>query len=108
MSVCAPDEITDGQLIQTAAALTQRPGLTVALPHGLMRGVASLVDTVPALRAAAPSLTRDRVLEMFADRWVIDGAAFRETYAPGPFSSLAETLGATRDWYLRAGMLRAA
>jgi len=108
LSVCAPDEITDRQLIQTAAALMERPGFTVALPHGLMRGVASLVDAVPSLRAAAPSLTRDRVREMFADRWVIDGAAFREAHAPGPFSSLAETLGATRDWYVRAGMLRAA
>jgi len=108
LTVGAPDEITDEQLIQTAAVLMARPGLTVPLPHGLMRGVAAFVDAVPSLRAAAPSLTRDRVREIFADRWVIDGSAFREAYASGSFFSLVETLRATRDWYVRAGMLRAA
>jgi nucleoside-diphosphate-sugar epimerase len=108
LAVCAPDEITDGQLIRAAAETLGRAGRTLPLPHGVIRGVSAVVDAVPAFRAAAPSLTRDRVREMFADRWVMDGAVFRETLAAGPFASLEETLRETRDWYVRAGMLRAA
>jgi hypothetical protein len=77
------------------------------MPHFFMRGISALVDAVPTLRAAAPSLTRDRAREIFPDRWVIDGAEFRSRFAPGPFATLRETLEETYASYLRSGLLRA-
>ncbi len=105
--VCAPNPITDVELIETAAQVVEGRGVNLAVPHFLLRGAAPLIDRVPALRAAAPSLTRDRVREIFPDRWVVDGAEFRARFAPGPFATLHETLAETHAWYLRAGLLPA-
>jgi nucleoside-diphosphate-sugar epimerase len=108
LGVCGPDPITDDQLIRTAAAVMGRSGLTLPLPHGLLRTAAAVVDAVPALRAATPSLTRDRVREIFPDRWLMDGSEFRARFAPGPFASLSDTLAQTLAWNRRAGLLPAA
>ncbi len=101
----APDSITDHDLIRVSARLMGRSGITLPLPDPLLRLASLAIDAIPALRAGAPSLTRDRVREIFADRWVVDGAPFRARLAPGPFSQLAETLAETRDWYATAGLL---
>ncbi len=106
--VGAPDPLTDVELIAVAAAIAGGHGITVPLPHVLMRGVSAIVDAIPALRAAAPSLTRDRAREIFPDRWQIDAAAFRAAFAPGPFATLRDTLAQTHAWYVRAGLLPAA
>ncbi|MDD5198699.1 MAG: NAD(P)-dependent oxidoreductase [Terrimicrobiaceae bacterium] len=108
LPVSAPGTITDTELIRTAADVLGRAGRTVPLPHLLMRGVCALVDAAPRLRAAAPSLTRDRSREIYPDRWVLDAAEFQARFAPGPFATLRDTLAETRVWYARAGLLRAA
>jgi hypothetical protein len=73
-----------------------------------VRAVSLLVDAAPPLRAAAPGLTRDRVREIFPDRWVLDGREFHTRFADGPFATLRDTLAATHAWYARAGLLPAA
>jgi nucleoside-diphosphate-sugar epimerase len=108
LAACASESITDRELIQTAADVLGRPGRILPLPHALLRGVSAVVDAVPALRDAAPSLTRDRVREIFPDRWVLDSSEFRARYAPEPFASLAGTLAETLAWNVRAGLLPAA
>jgi nucleoside-diphosphate-sugar epimerase len=108
LPVCAPETITDLELIATAAAVMDRKGLVLPLPHPLVRAVSRVVDAAPPLRVAAPSLTRDRVREIFPDRWVLDGSAFHRTFADGPFATLRDTLAETRAWYVRAGLLPAA
>lgn len=105
LAVSAPAPLTDVELIETAAAVMNGRGWTLPLPHPLMRAVSAAVDAVPAWRAAAPSLTRDRAREIFPDRWQVDGREFRQRFAPGEFASLADTLEATRAWYVRAGLL---
>jgi 2-alkyl-3-oxoalkanoate reductase len=105
LAACSPDPITDLELIEIAAQVTGRTGRSIAVPHLIVRGLSAVVDAIPSLRAAAPSLTRDRAREIFADRWVIDGTEFRRRFAPGPFASLHDTLSATHDWYVRAGLL---
>ena len=105
LAACCPEPITDIELIETAAQILGRRGKTIALPHPFIRGMSAIVDAIPALRAAAPSLTRDRARDIFADLWVIDGAAFRSRFAPGPFATLRETLAETAAWYARAGLL---
>jgi len=108
LPACAPEPITDLELIETAAAVMNRRGLTLALPHPLVRAFSALVDAVPPLREAAPSLTRDRAQEIFPDRWVLDGEEFRARFADGPFAMLRDTLAETHAWYARAGLLPAA
>lgn len=105
LGVCAPDAITDMDMIRIAAELASREGVTVRLPQPFMRCVAAVVDAVPSLRAAVPSLTRDRAREIAPDRWVIDGREFRERFAQGEFQTLKSALADTRDWYVRAGLL---
>jgi nucleoside-diphosphate-sugar epimerase len=108
LPVCAPETISDLELIATAAAVTGRKGVVLPLPHPLVRVVSLIVDAAPPLRAAAPSLTRDRAREIFPDRWVLDGSAFHRMFADGPFATLRDTLAETRAWYVRAGLLPAA
>ncbi len=108
LPVCAPEPITDLELIETAAAVMSRRGLTLALPHPLVRAFSTLVDAVPPLRESAPSLTRDRAREIFPDRWVLDGGEFRARFAEGPFATLRDTLAETYAWYARTDLLPAA
>jgi nucleoside-diphosphate-sugar epimerase len=105
LAACAPDPITDLELIETAAQVLDRRGRTLALPHLVIRGVSAFVDAIPALRESTPSLTRDRARDIFAGRWVIDGSEFRARFAPGPFATLRDTLVETAAWYARAGLL---
>jgi nucleoside-diphosphate-sugar epimerase len=105
LAACAPDSITDTQLIETTAAVLGRRGRTLAMPHLVVRGLSSVVDAIPPLRAATPSLTRDRARDIFADHWVVDGSEFRTRFAAPPFASLRETLAETAEWYARAGLL---
>lgn len=105
VAACAPESITDLELIATAAEVVGGRGRTIAAPHLLVRGLSAIVDAVPSLREATPSLSRDRARDIFADRWVIDGSEFRSRFAPGPFASLRDTLAATAAWYAGAGLL---
>jgi nucleoside-diphosphate-sugar epimerase len=108
LGVCSPEPLSDVALIETAARVMRRRGAIVPVPHLVMRAVSAVVDAVPPLRAAVPSLTRDRAREIFPGRWQIDGGDFRARFAPGIFAGLEETLAATHAWYVRAGLLPAA
>lgn len=107
MAVCNPTPITDLDLIEGAARAIGRKGRNLHLPHALLKAVSLAVDAVPALRAAAPSLTRDRVKEIFPDRWVVDHAPFTARFGARSYASLDETLAETYAWYMRAGLLPA-
>ncbi|HEY8902835.1 MAG TPA: NAD(P)-dependent oxidoreductase [Chthoniobacterales bacterium] len=107
LAVCNPAPITDLELIETAARVIGRRGRNLHLPHALLKAVSLAVDTVPALRTAAPSLTRDRVKEIFPDRWVVDHAPFTARFGGRSYASLDETLAETYAWYVRAGLLPA-
>lgn len=101
--VAAPMPITDVDLVKKAAALLERRGFLLPLPHPVMAFAAQIVDAIPSLRAAAPSLTRDRVKEIFPDRWVVDAADYRKLVATDFEASLGKTLAATLAWYRRTG-----
>lgn len=75
--IAGESPVSDLQLIGSAARAAGRRGLTLPLPLALVRMMARVVDAVPSLRAATPSLTRDRAREIWPDRWVVDAAAFR-------------------------------
>ncbi len=94
----SPTTITDLDLVQTATRLCNRTPYVLRLPSPAIRLVATVIDAIPPLRSAAPSLTRDRVREIYADRWVIDSSEFQTHFLQTPASSLESTLTQTRDW----------
>lgn len=98
----APAPITDVDLITTACRISGRPPHIVHLPSAVIRILSAIVDAVPALRTTAPSLTRDRVREIFADRWVVDSTEFHRHFLHNPPSSLHDTLTQAHDWLDRA------
>lgn len=69
---------SDRELILAAAHAADRSGVTIPVPLCIMRGLAALVDAIPSLRDEAPSLTRDRVREIWPDLWVVDSTRFSE------------------------------
>lgn len=99
------DTITDLDLIGTAASVIGARGLTLPLPQAAIRLASLVVDTVPAWRAAAPSLGIDRVREILPNRWVCDAEPFRTAFGWHQDASLRETLLATADWLQRQGKI---
>lgn len=91
--IAADHTITDRELIETAARAARANGVTIPLPVFLVKALSLLVDSVPALRQAAPSLTRDRAREIWADRWVVDSTAFRLATGWASRQGLARALG---------------
>ena len=99
--------ITDSELIATAARVIGARGMTLSLPHALIQLAALAIDAVPAWRAAAPSLGRDRVREILPDSWVCDSTPFSEHFGWSPSSegNLEKTLRSTADWLRRQGKI---
>lgn len=106
MYAASPEPISDRELVACAATQMGASGIDLPLPHPLLRAVSWLVDAVPALRAATPSLTRDRVKEIFPDRWIVDAGQFRQVVSGGAYQSLDETMKKTHAWYQRCGLLK--
>ncbi len=84
--------ISDFDLIESAARAIGGHGITLPVPLPVVRLMAAVVDAVPSLRAAVPSLTRDRAREIWADRWVVNSEKFRQQTGWRPTVSLDEAL----------------
>ncbi len=95
--------ITDALLLATAAEVIAAKGVTLPLPHALIQGISLLVDSIPSLREAVPSLGRDRVREILPNRWVCDGSEFAKAFDWTPSRGFTETLQATAGWLKKQG-----
>ncbi|MEI6492459.1 MAG: NAD(P)-dependent oxidoreductase [Verrucomicrobiota bacterium] len=84
--------VFDNDLIRSAARAVGGKGITLPVPMPVVRLIAAVVDAVPSLRAATPSLTRDRAREIWPDRWVVDSSAFRRLSGWRPVVSLDDAL----------------
>jgi nucleoside-diphosphate-sugar epimerase len=98
-------KITDSELIATAAEVIKAKGVTLSAPQLLIRLASLAIDAVPAWRAAAPSLGRDRVREILPFRWVCDEAPFSGNFGWKPSKNLRETLVATAAWLKNEGKI---
>lgn len=94
----SPSPITDLDLITTACAVLSRPARILRLPHPVLRTVSRIVDTVPPLRRAVPTLTRDRVRELDHDHWVVESSEFQRHFLSPRTATLATTLATTWRW----------
>lgn len=103
--VASTQRFTDNDLIGEAARIAGGRGCTLSVPHVFIRGLAMVVDAVPRLRAATPSLTRDRVKEIWPSRWIVDSSEFQRLTGWQPRQSLAQALEAACDYYTSRKLL---
>ncbi|MFY8268177.1 MAG: NAD-dependent epimerase/dehydratase family protein [Terrimicrobiaceae bacterium] len=103
--IASDQTITDIELINTAAQAAQGHGITLPLPQIFIKILSLLVDAIPALRTSAPSLTRDRVREIWPDRWVVDSSAFRKASGWSSRTSLHQALHSAYESFVREGLL---
>lgn len=101
--ISAHRTITDWELIDTAARAAGGKGVTLPIPIAVVKAMSLLVDSIPSLRRSAPSLTRDRAKEIWADRWVVDSTAFRRATGWQSRQDLAEALNGAFRHYVREG-----
>ena len=106
--IAAENTITDVELIDTAARVGRSRGITLPLPHLLVKCFSRIVDAVPRLRASVPSLTRDRALDIWADRWVVDSSLFRKQTRWTSTLGLEQSLQRAYDFHVASGMLNQA
>lgn len=97
--------ITDYELIAVAARVLDARGMTFAVPQALIQIASLVIDSVPAWRAAVPSLGRDRVREILPDRWVCDGSPFTERFGWKPQGFLESTLSSAAGWLKNQGKI---
>ena len=97
--------ISDSELIATAAEVIDARGITLSVPQVAIQLASLVIDAVPAWRAAAPSLGRDRVREILPSRWVVEGTTFAEHFAWSHRRTLAETLAETAAWLKGQGKI---
>ncbi len=97
--------ITDEELIATAAGVINARGITLSVPQSAIRLASLAIDAVPAWRAAAPSLGRDRVREILPPRWVCDSSPFSEHFGWRASGNLGKTLAETAAWLKQQGKI---
>ena len=93
------------ELIETAAKSMGRAGVTIPVPQVIVKFLSRIVDMVPALRASAPSLTRDRARDIWPDRWVVDSGMFREATGWACAVELEQAIDSAREFYRRGGLV---
>jgi nucleoside-diphosphate-sugar epimerase len=101
--ISAHRTITDWELIETAARAAGGKGVTLPIPIAAVKAMSLLVDSIPALRRSAPSLTRDRAKEIWPNRWVVDSSGFRRATGWQSRQDLAEALHGAFLHYVREG-----
>lgn len=103
--IAAARSITDMELIETAAKSMGRHGVTIPIPQIIVKFLSRIVDMVPALRASAPSLTRDRARDIWPDRWVVDSGMFREATGWACTVGLEQAIDSAREFYRCHGLV---
>jgi len=103
--VASPEVFSDSDLIAGAASAVDSRGVLLRVPQPLLKMVSHVVDRVPAWRRGVPSLTLDRVKEIFPDRWVVSAEGFQTRFKWRAKDSLQSALRSTVQWYQKTGQL---
>ena len=103
--VTSPGTISDADLMLTAGKVSGRKGALLPVPQTLLKPVAFASKFIPAIGEKVPSLTPDRAREIWADRWVIDGAPFEEASGWRGRATLEDTLARTLAWLQRENLV---
>ena len=97
--------VSDFELLDSASRAVGGEGITLPIPKPFVRLLAAVVDAIPSLRAATPSLTRDRAREIWPDRWVVDSSAFKRASGWNPSISLDEAMLSACRHFQKQGSL---
>lgn len=103
--VSAGEPVSDQEILRVSAEVSRRSGIVVKLPHPLVKAVSQVVDAVPLFRRSIPSLSADRVKEVWPERWVISSSSFETAFNWAPKETLNSVLSSTNDWYVRTGQV---
>lgn len=103
--VAHPEVITDEMLLRGSAEAAQVKGALVRIPQVALKLVSKVIDQIPPLREAVPSLSGDRAQEVWPERWVVSSKKFSDTFQWNARQSLSEVLTDTYRWYLDQGVL---
>ena len=103
--ISSDQKISDIELIDTAARASGGRGVTLPVPLSLVKMASLVVDSIPALRKSAPSLTRDRAKEIWPNRWVVDSSAFRTATGWRSRYNLSHALHSACDFFSKEGLL---
>ncbi len=103
--VASKQQFSDLTLLNEAAHCLRSKGINLPLPHALVSAASAVVDSSPKLRRKLPSLTRDRVREILADRWVVNPSLFETATGWTAKCSLRESLMEAHRFYQSAGLL---
>lgn len=101
----APGEITDWELIATAASVCGGRGVTLPIPEVAVKILSAVVDAIPPLRTQTPSLSRDRAKDIWQPRWVVNGEEFSRLANWRATVTLEESLRSACEHYRREGLL---
>ncbi|MEX1118018.1 MAG: NAD(P)-dependent oxidoreductase [Terrimicrobiaceae bacterium] len=103
--VASKQQFSDLTLLNEAARCLRSKGINLPLPQALVQAASTVVDASPSLRLKLPSLTRDRVREILADRWVVNPSLFEAATGWTAKSSLRESLSEAHRHYQSVGLL---
>ncbi len=103
--VASRQQFSDVTLLNEAARCLRSKGVNLPLPHALVSTASVVVDSSPHLRLKLPSLTRDRVREILADRWVVNPSLFESATGWTAKSTLRESLTEAHRFYQSVGLL---
>jgi len=103
--VAAPEPVSIRDLLSLAAEVSGRRGVIVPVPKSVVKVASIVIESVPRFRNALPNLSKDRVRELWPDRWVSATTNFETAFAWRARENLRSTLQSTYDWYLRTGQL---
>ncbi|HEY5792085.1 MAG TPA: NAD-dependent epimerase/dehydratase family protein [Chthoniobacterales bacterium] len=103
--VASEGVVSDAQLIEAAGRAIRRRGIILPVPIPLLQGAAAVIGRHPGWSEKIPNLTPDRVRDLLANRWVVDGSAFTRDFSWKPADQLAATLQTTAEWYRAQGLL---
>lgn len=104
-NVTSPGSITDRDLMQTAARVSERKGIALPVPQVALRAVAFASKMIPAIGENVPSLTPDRAREIWPNRWVLDARPFEEVTGWRGTANFEDTLARTLAWFRREGLV---
>ncbi len=103
--VASQKQFSDTTLLHEAASCLRTKGFNLPLPQALVQAASAVVDASPRLRLKLPSLTRDRVREILAERWVVNPSLFESATGWSAKFTLRESLAEAHRFYRSVGLL---
>ena len=104
--------LTDGvvhswiEFAQTVARSMEKRPLRLGIPFFVLDGVATCTEVVSRITRRAPTLNRQKMLELKQPFWICDSTKAEEQFGYRPLYVLEKGIKETAEWYLENGWLK--